>query len=90
MIYITGDMHASLDREIGRPRFLESLTENDSLIVLGDYEEVGIEYFNRYMRYEDLTHQDVDFFFRKDDYLVYLMKYKFASYNNRYFRKEYM
>lgn len=37
MIYITGDMHASLDREIGRPRFLESLTENDSLIVLGDF-----------------------------------------------------
>lgn len=60
------------------------------LASLGDYEEVGIEYFNKYMRYEDLTHQDVDLFFRKDDYLVYLMKYKFASYNNRYFRKEYM
>ena len=60
------------------------------LASLEDYERVGIEYLNNYMSYDELTRQDVNTYLRKDDYLEYLMKYKFASYNNRYFRKEYM
>ncbi len=60
------------------------------LASLEDYERVGIEYLNNYMSYDDITRQDVNTYLRKDDYLEYLMKYKFVSYNNRYFRKEYM
>ena len=60
------------------------------LASLGDYEKVGIEYLNKYMSYEELTRQDVNTYLRKDDFLEYLMKYKFVSYNGRYFRKEYL
>ena len=37
MIYITGDMHAGLKKETARPKFIESLTSQDTLIVLGDF-----------------------------------------------------
>lgn len=60
------------------------------LASLEDYEKIGIEYLNKYMSYDELTRQDVNTYLRKDDYLEYLMKYKFVSYKGRYFRKEYL
>lgn len=95
--YSEEDGEESYTRGVDEDRLEDAMTDfryehevEIDLASLEDYEKIGIEYLNKYMSYDELTRQDVNTYLRKDDYLEYLMKYKFVSYNGRYFRKEYI